>query len=181
METITVNKVEARFNESKTPALALTPRAMKTLRCVYCHDSVRMGALQVSNCPGCQICFHDECCEMRYGKSQCPTFGCDAILIKPTGQRRQRTQSFEWELDFLTQPWSLKGAVIAGLNVVVALFVTVTLTSLLLLLGLWFLTFRFPLMNLVGVLALLGSFLQAPALFILSSHWLSERTQSLRS
>ncbi|MDF1661234.1 MAG: hypothetical protein P1V97_05655 [Planctomycetota bacterium] len=176
-----MNELESRINELPVTRKAfkipvLRARTMKALRCVYCHDNVHMGALGVSNCSSCQTCFHDECREMLYGKSRCPTFGCEAILIDLGRPERQSAQSFGWELEFLSNNWSWKGALISGLNIVIAVFVTVAFTTLLLSMGLWFLTFRFPPMIIVGILMVLGSFLQAPAMFILSSQWLSRKT-----
>lgn len=172
---VTVGQIRVVASGSK---VALTARTMKVLRCVYCHDNVRMGALNVSNCPGCQTCFHDECRELLCGKAQCPTLGCKAILRNPRKLRRRLLprRSFDWELEFLNEGWTLKGALISGLNIVVATFVTVALTSALLALGMWFIGFKFPPMKLLGFLAVLGSFLQAPALFILCSQWLSQRS-----
>ena len=176
MGAIIVTKVEPRLSESAT--FALTARPMKALRCVFCHDKVRMEGLAVSNCPSCQTCYHKECRELFYGKTTCPTFGCEAILEESSHRLPRRKP------EFIERPifdWNLRRALTCGLNILLAMVVTVFFTTFLLALGLWFLTFKFPPMNLVGILVVLGGFLQAPALFILCSQKLTARTQHRRN
>jgi hypothetical protein len=69
----------------------------QNLRCVFCHDALRAGALHVGNCSHCWVCFHSECYE---GSKQCPTLGCQEKLdgawhssVKSATPRRRITLS----------------------------------------------------------------------------------------
>ena len=166
------------FDDSDGSLIAasdISLRPMTNLRCVYCHDDVRPGALDVANCPSCRVCFHTDCREQFSVKGQCPTLACAATQdgiwhSEPRAPKVNRPYSV-WDTIM-----ALASIVVSGLAILASCFLTILVTALVMAMGLWFASFESLEAMSFGFILTIGALVQAPFTFIYSSQWLYQKT-----